>query len=104
MDSQELKDIIQEAVRESIAQGDEVLSRNEMRDLMHDAVIEAMSTLGIDARNPMDVQLDMQYLRVLRLTSDKVKSKVIMTLVGVLIMATLAATWIGFKSFLPPAP
>jgi hypothetical protein len=99
MEPEELKDLIREAVSDSIANGD-VLGREELRELMHDAVVEAMSTLGIDARNPMDVQRDMQFVRELRLMSESVKKKTLLTMVGLLVAALLGVAWLGVKSLL----
>ena len=67
---------------------------------MHDAVVEAMSTLGIDARNPMDVQKDMQFVRELRLMSERVKQKTYLTMVALVVGALAAAAWLGIKSML----
>lgn len=67
---------------------------------MHDACVDAMSTLGIDARNPMDFQRDMQFVRELRLTSEKIRSRALLTLVAVLVTALLSAVFLGIKSLL----
>ncbi len=96
MESEELKQLIREAVSE----GGEVLGREELRQMMHDAVVEGMSTLGIDARNPMDVQKDMQFVRELRLMSEKVKQKTYLTMVALVVAALAGAVWLGIKSLL----
>lgn len=100
MEQQELRDLIKEAVRESLQRDGEVLSREQLRELMHDACVDAMSTLGIDARNPLDFQRDMQFVRELRLTSEKIRSKALLTVVGVLVAALLGALWLGIRSLL----
>lgn len=99
MESEELKQLIRDAVSEAAHQG-EVLDREELRSLMHDAVVDAMSTLGIDARNPMDVQKDMQFVRELRLMSEKVKQKTYLTMVAMVVAALIGAIWLGVKSLL----
>lgn len=96
MESEELKQLIREAVSE----GGEVLDREELRTLMHDAVVEGMSTLGIDARNPLDVQKDMQFVRELRLMSEKVKQKTYLTMAALVAAALVGAVWLGVKSVL----
>jgi len=100
MEPEQLKQLIREAVIESVAQSDEVLSREELRQIMHDAVVEGMSSLGIDARHPMDVQKDMQFVRELRLMSEKVKQKTYLTMVALVVAALAGATWLGIKSVL----
>ncbi len=97
MESEELSKLIRDAVKESLSHEDEVLGKEELRDLMHEAVVDAMSTLGIDARSPMDVQKDMQFMRELRLTSEKIRQKGILTLVGLLVVAGAGAIWVGIK-------
>ena len=100
MEPEELKRLISEALSESLMHGGDVLDRQELHDLMHDAVVEAMSTLGIDARNPLDVQKDMLFVRELRLTSENIKKRALFTLIGLLIAAGAGAMWLGFKSLL----
>ena len=100
MNPEEFKALIREAVSESVAQSGEVLDREELRLMMSDAVLEGMSSLGIDARNPMDVQKDQQFVRELRLMSDKVKQKTYLTMIGVLMAAMCGAVWLGIKSVL----
>ena len=100
MNPEELKALIQSAVSDSLSKGGDALDKEELRTLMHDAVVDAMSTLGIDARNPMDVQKDMQFVRELRLTSESVKKKALITLVGLLVIAGAGAVWIGIKSLI----
>lgn len=98
--SDQLRELIKEAVRESLHRDGEVLSREQLRELMHDACVDAMSTLGIDARNPLDFQRDMQFIRELRLASDRIKTRAIMTVVGMVVAALLAAVWLGIKALL----
>ena len=98
MEPEQLKELIEAAVKSSIREGEDVMSKKDLHELMHDAVIEAMSTLGIDARNPMDVQRDMQFVRELRLMSEKVKQKTYLTIVALVVGSMIAALWMGIKS------
>ena len=100
MNPEEFKALVREAVTESVSQSGEVLDREELRRLMSDAVLEGMATLGIDARNPMDVQKDHQFIRELRLISEKVKQKTYLTMVALLVGAVFGAIWLGIKSML----
>lgn len=102
MHPEELATLIRTTVQEALAQGDEVISKDDLRELMHDAVVEGMSTLGIDARNPLDVQKDMQFVRELRLMSEKVKQKTYLTIVALIIGALAATIWLGFKGAIQP--
>lgn len=99
MEPNELKQLIRDAVSEAAQQG-EVLDREELRELMEAAVVEGMATLGIDARNPLEVQKDQMFVRELRLMSEKVKQKTYLTMVALVIGAVVGAAWLGFKSMI----
>lgn len=100
MDREQLSEIIRDAVHESVAHEGKILDRDELRDLMHEAVIDALSTIGIDANSPLEVQKDMQFMRELRLTSGRIKQKSILTVVGFLLAAGGGMIWLGFKQFM----
>ncbi len=80
------------------------------------AVKKVLLTLGVNADNPIEMQKDMIALRELRIlvddseiqqdllylrswrkTMQAVKSKGILTAVGMVVTAILAALWFGFK-------
>lgn len=102
MDPEELKTAIAEAVRASLAESNDMLSKEELRELMKESVADALSHLGIDSMSPVEVQKDLQFLRELRLTSERVKNRTIVTLVGLLVAGLAAATWLGIKSLIAP--
>ena len=81
------------------------------------AVKKVLLTLGVNADNPIEMQKDMIALRELRIlvddseiqqdllylrswrkTMQAVKSKGILTAVGMIVTAILAALWFGFNS------
>lgn len=99
MEPEQLKQLIREAVSDAANQG-EVLDREELRTMMHDAVVEGMSSLGIDARNPLEVQRDQMFVRELRLMKEKVAQKTYLTMVALLVGAIAGAAWLGIKSLL----
>ncbi len=100
MDPEQLKDIIRQAVTDAVSKDQAALSQDELREMMSNAVIEGMATLGIDARNPLDAQKDQMFIRELRLMSEKVKQKTYLTTVALLIGAVAGAIWLGIKSML----
>jgi len=84
-----------------------------------EAVRRTLTTLGIDATNPIEAQRDMAALRELRdlvedpelqkdllhlrrwrKTMDTVETKGILVMVSLLISGIAAAFWIGFKDVL----
>lgn len=85
------------------------------------AITELFIRLGIDVSNPIEVQRDMQalrelgvrnadpqtqqdflYLRELRLTSERIKSKTLLGFIAILVTGTVSALTVGIKSFLSP--
>ena len=64
------------------------------------SVNETLSSLGLQPDDPRAMQRDLQFLRELRETSESIRRKGLLALVGALIAATLAAIWAGIKSHL----
>lgn len=92
-----------------------------MREIANEAAVAAvaqtLTSLGVDQRHPISVQKDMAALRELReliedpetqadlmhlrkwrKTMERVQSKGILTLVGLLITGACAAVWIGLQT------
>tara|TARA_R110002167_G_scaffold143958_2_gene333668 strand:- start:19476 stop:19775 length:300 start_codon:yes stop_codon:yes gene_type:complete len=95
MNDQELQ-----ALREMIAQ--EIESNQpttvNVQDIVRSAVQETLISLGVDAHDPLQVQQDLAFLRDLRKASDTVKVRGMVVLVGILVTALAAATWLGIKA------
>lgn len=68
-----------------------------IRRIVKEAVHETLSGLGLDVRELKDMQADMIYLRKERIRSEQVGSKIVMTLVGVIIPASLYVLWENAK-------
>lgn len=74
------------------------VAREAAREAVHELLIE----LGIDHKDPLEMQRDFQFLRDLRGGTEAVKRKSVLTLVGLLITALVAALVLGIRqSFLP---
>lgn len=86
------------------------------------AVSELFLKLGIDTSDPLAMQRDMQalrkvstllddpehaldrtYLRELRKTSESIKSKTMLTVIGILVTGFVSATVVGLKAFFGPS-
>lgn len=76
------------------------LSSDETRELIREAVRETFLMLGVKIDDPIEVQKDFQHLRDWRTTTDSIKSKGLMTLMGIIVSGFVAAVWLGFKGFL----
>ena len=71
------------------------LSQDKL-ELIRQAVTETLTTMGIDAANPIEVQMDMAHLRASRKGSETTKALVKKTAVPIIVMGVLAAVWTGF--------
>jgi len=82
------------------------LSSDEIRTLMEQAVEQAFKKIGVDVANPLDMQHDMAYLRVIRETAEQAKSVAVKILISTIVVAAIGSLWIGFvdsiKGHLPP--
>ncbi len=69
-----------------------------VQDVVRTAVTETLITLGMDASDPMSLQQDMHFVREMRQTSEKLRSKGLLVMVGLLVTALLGAVWLGIKA------
>ena len=74
--------------------------REELRELIGDAVRETLIQMGISSHDPIEVQKDMQHLREWRKATESIKSKGVLVIVSVVISGIIAAFWVGFKVLL----
>ena len=58
---------------------------------------ETLTTMGIDAANPIEVQMDMAHLRASRKGSETTRALVKKTAVPIIVVGVLAAVWAGFS-------
>jgi len=61
------------------------------------AVTETLTTMGIDAANPIEVQMDMAHLRASRKGSETTRALVKKTAVPIIVVGIIAAVWGGFS-------
>lgn len=79
------------------------LTEAQLRSIIRESVQETLVSIGIDAADPIEMQKDFQHLREWRMTTDSVKRKGIMTIVGILVAGGCAALWMGFKNSIKAA-
>lgn len=96
-DNQELRDLI----RNELAQVHQPSSVH-IQEVVRTAVQETLITMGMDASDQLGLQKDMAFIRELRETSEKVKSRGLLVLVGLLVTALCTAIWLGLKGALSP--
>lgn len=75
------------------------LTTEEASALIREAVRETFLMLGVKVDDPIEVQKDFQHLREWRNTTESIKSKGLLTVMGILVSGMLAALWVGIKEF-----
>ncbi|UYA98706.1 hypothetical protein P9A44_gp36 [Xanthomonas phage vB_Xar_IVIA-DoCa5] len=73
------------------------LTPDEARTIIREAVRETFLMLGVKVDDPIEVQKDFQHLREWRSTTESIKSKGMLTLVGIAVSGLAAALWLGLK-------
>jgi len=71
----------------------------ELRDIVRQTVKDTLTTLGVDLKNPIQMQKDFQHLRDWREASDSIKTKGMLTFVGILVTGIIGAFVLGIKDF-----
>lgn len=74
--------------------------RDEMDQVVQKSVRATLISLGVEFDEPIDMQKDMQYLRSLRVSTDSIKAKATLVMVGILVTGLVGALWIGIKELL----
>lgn len=94
-------DELRELIRSEMASMREPTNLH-MQDVVRTAVHETLISLGMNAKNPLQLQADMAFIRELRETTEKVKSRGLLALIGLLVTAICGAIWLGIKASLSP--
>lgn len=80
------------------------LTEDQLRRIVHETVqqtvSETMLRLGVQVTDPIEMQKDFQHLRDWRKTTDSVKTKAMLAMVGILISGLAASVWMGIKGSL----
>lgn len=76
------------------------LTPDEARALIREAVRETFLMLGVRVDDPIEVQKDFQHLREWRSTTESVKAKGLLALVGIIVSGLAAAVWLGVRELL----
>jgi len=81
-----------------------LLSEEELRALISESVQngvhEGLLRVGLDTTDPIQLQRDFQFIRDLRQTSDSIRSKAILTTIGVTVTGAAAVIWLGIRALL----
>lgn len=67
--------------------------KEDVEDLVAEAVRQTLTQLGIDNSNPLEMQRDFQHLRQWRKAGEEIHSKGLLTLAGIVITGLCALVW-----------
>jgi hypothetical protein len=95
MEDHELHELIKQTSQETARHMGE-----EIRTKVDEGVSDALTRVGIDMSDPIEVQKDMSFLSDWRKTTKAVKRKGAITAAGILVTGILGAVWLGVKSMM----
>ena len=75
------------------------MEKDEVKELVVATVHETLVGLGADPKHPIEMQKDFQAMRQFRQTSEAIKRKGIVTLIGTLVVSILALIGFGLKDY-----
>lgn len=76
------------------------LTRAELKGIMEEAVNNALTKMGIDVEDPIEMQRDFQHLRDWRIAVAAARTKGFLGIIGLLTAGLVAAFWVGFKTLI----
>lgn len=95
MERHEAEEIAQEAVSRAL-----ISFASEVQTAADRGVTAALERVGINSKDPTEVQQDLAFLREWRTTTASIRKKGLMTAVGLIITALAAALVLGIKALL----
>lgn len=76
------------------------ISKDDLEKIIRDTVAETLTSIGLDTKNPKELQRDFATLRDWREAMQEVRTKSLITIVGILVTGLVAAVWIGIRSMM----
>lgn len=77
-----------------------IMTEEELTEHTQKVIRSTLTALGLDVNKPIETQRDFQALRDWRLSIESVKSRALVTSIGIIIVGVAAALWLGFKTML----
>lgn len=77
-----------------------LLTEARLRKIIVDSVHEALTRLGIDAADPLEMQRDMLHLREWRQATSMLQKRGLTVVFTLLMTGLLTAVWLGLKHML----
>ena len=76
------------------------LTKDELKDLMEQAVHDAFVRMGVEANNPLEMQRDFQHLREWRVATTALRAKGLLVTLTIIMSGTIGALWLGFRDLI----
>jgi len=76
-----------------------VLTKEELRQLIRETVSETFLALGVDIKEPIEVQADFLFIHTCRKNLETIKNHAFYALVFILLSSMLGAVWYGVRHF-----
>lgn len=76
------------------------ITREELRELMSEAITQAFTDIGINTSDPFATQRDMAHLRKWRVAVEQASSTSFKIVLGTLITGLIGAAWLGFSQMI----
>lgn len=80
------------------------LTRQELRDVMSEAIEQAFKNIGVDTHDALQTQRDMAHLRKWRLAVDQASSTSFKVVVTTLMAGVLGILWLGITTYFQSKP
>lgn len=77
-----------------------MMTENEVRKVVKEAVQETLSRLGFDTDDPFEAQRDMQFVRSWRQSTETMKRQGLVTAIGVLTVGFLGAVGMVVRNWI----
>lgn len=99
MNPEEVEAVARQAARAAVR---EIMAdqAEQSKDLVSDSVRATLTQLGIDHKDPLEMQKDFQHLRTWRKAGEDLRSKSLITLVGLFLAALGTITVLGFRAWM----
>jgi hypothetical protein len=75
------------------------MTDKELKELVSQTVRDTLLTLGVQHSEPIEMQKDFQHLREVRVSTEAIKRKGMLTLVGIFMLSIVSAVMLALKEY-----
>jgi hypothetical protein len=81
-----------------------MLSKEDLRAIVREEFNGALTAIGFDTSEPVELQQDQAFLRDWRKTTETVRRKSLVTIVGLFITGCIGLLWVGVQEAFSKIP